>query len=87
VSHGLLDQDVRHGIRSGQDAFNVRSRNATGRGIGELQARSVDAKTLDQATFDLSVKNLGGGEEVVHRTPQAIMVSARLPLATLTQRP
>jgi len=34
---------------------------------------SVDAKTIDQATFDLSVKNLNGGEEVVHRSPQAIM--------------
>jgi len=34
---------------------------------------SVDAKTIDQATFDLSVKNPNGGEEVVHRSPQAIM--------------
>ena len=34
---------------------------------------SVDAKTIDQSTFDLSVKNPNGGEEVVHRSPQAIM--------------
>ena len=34
---------------------------------------SVDAKTIDQTTFDLSVKNPNGGEEVVHRSPQAIM--------------
>ncbi len=34
---------------------------------------SVDTKTIDQSTFDLSVKNPNGGEEVVHRTPQAIM--------------
>ena len=34
---------------------------------------SVDAKTIDKATYDLSVKNPDGGEEVAHRTPQAIM--------------
>jgi type I restriction enzyme M protein len=34
---------------------------------------SVDAKTLDQETFDLSVKNPNGGEEVAHRSPQDIM--------------
>jgi type I restriction enzyme M protein len=34
---------------------------------------SVDAKTIDHATFDLSVKNPNGGEAVAHRTPQAIM--------------
>jgi type I restriction enzyme M protein len=34
---------------------------------------SVDAKTIDQKTFDLSVKNPNGGEEVSHRSPQAIM--------------
>jgi type I restriction enzyme M protein len=34
---------------------------------------SVDAKTIDQATFDLSVKNPNGGEEVAHRSPQDIM--------------
>jgi type I restriction enzyme M protein len=33
----------------------------------------VDAQTLDPATFDLSVKNPNGGEEVAHRTPQEIM--------------
>ncbi len=34
---------------------------------------SVDAKTIDPATCDLSVKNPNGGEEVTHRSPQAIM--------------
>lgn len=34
---------------------------------------SMDAASLDPATFDLSVKNPNGGEEVVHRSPQEIM--------------
>ncbi len=34
---------------------------------------SVDAKTIDQTIFDLSLKNPDGGEEIVHRTPQVIM--------------
>jgi len=34
---------------------------------------SVDAKSIDQATFDLSVKNPAGGEEITHRTPEEIM--------------
>jgi len=34
---------------------------------------SVDAKTIDSATFDLSVKNPDGGEEVTHRSPKDIM--------------
>jgi type I restriction enzyme M protein len=34
---------------------------------------SVDAKTIDQTTFDLSVKNPDGGEEIVHRSPKKIM--------------
>jgi hypothetical protein len=34
---------------------------------------SVDVKGIDKATFDLSVKNPNGGEEVAHRSPQAIM--------------
>jgi type I restriction enzyme M protein len=34
---------------------------------------TVDAKTIDQTTFDLSVKNPNGGEEVKHRRPEAIM--------------
>ena len=34
---------------------------------------SVDAKTIDQTTFDLSVKNPNGGEEVTHRSPVEIM--------------
>ncbi len=34
---------------------------------------SVDVKTIDKGTFDLSVKNPNGGEEVAHRSPQEIM--------------
>ncbi len=34
---------------------------------------SVDAKTIDQKTFDLSVKNPSGGEEIAHRSPEVIM--------------
>ena len=34
---------------------------------------SVDVKDIDPTTFDLSVKNPNGGEEVVHRSPQDIM--------------
>lgn len=34
---------------------------------------SVDAASIDQTTFDLSVKNPNGGEEVTHRSPQKIM--------------
>jgi type I restriction enzyme M protein len=34
---------------------------------------SIDATTVDQTTFDLSVKNPDGGEEVIHRSPQDIM--------------
>ena len=33
----------------------------------------VDAKSIDQTTFDLSVKNPDGGEVIVHRSPEAIM--------------
>lgn len=34
---------------------------------------TVDVKTIDKTTFDLSVKNPNGGEEITHRTPKAIM--------------
>jgi type I restriction enzyme M protein len=34
---------------------------------------TVDAKTIDPATFDLTVKNPNGGEEVKHRSPQQII--------------
>jgi len=34
---------------------------------------SVDAATIDPGTFDLSVKNPNGAEEVAHRSPEAIM--------------
>jgi type I restriction enzyme M protein len=34
---------------------------------------SVDTKSIDPVTFDLSVKNPDGGEAVVHRSPQTIM--------------
>ena len=34
---------------------------------------SVDVAGVDQATYDLSVKNPNGGEEIKHRSPQEIM--------------
>lgn len=34
---------------------------------------TVDVKDIDQDTFDLSVKNPNGGDEVVHRSPTEIM--------------
>jgi type I restriction enzyme M protein len=34
---------------------------------------SVDVRTLDQTTFDLSVKNPNGGEALAHRSAQEIM--------------
>ncbi len=34
---------------------------------------SVDAKSIDKETFDLSVKNPNGGEEIAHRSPEEIM--------------
>jgi len=34
---------------------------------------SIDVSTIDKTTFDLSVKNPNGGEEVTHRSPQDIM--------------
>ena len=34
---------------------------------------NVNAKEIDQATFDLTVKNPNGGEVVTHRSPQEIM--------------
>ena len=34
---------------------------------------SVDAKTIDRASFDLSVKNPNGGEEIAHRSPAEIL--------------
>ena len=34
---------------------------------------SVSAASIDQANFDLSVKNPNGNEEIAHRSPQDIM--------------
>ena len=34
---------------------------------------SVDAKSIDQTTLDLSEKNPNGGEEIAYRSPQAIL--------------
>ena len=33
----------------------------------------MNVKDLDKKTFDLSVKNPNGGEEIAHQTPKAIM--------------
>jgi type I restriction enzyme M protein len=38
-----------------------------------LKSWSVDVAAIDPKTFDLSVKNPNGGEEVAHRSPQDIM--------------
>ena len=38
-----------------------------------LKSWNLDAATIDQSTFDLSVKNPNGGEVVAHRSPQKIM--------------
>ena len=40
---------------------------------GSPKSWSVDAQNIDPTTFDLSVKNPNGGEEVVHRSPEEIM--------------
>jgi len=34
---------------------------------------TIDSKTIDQTTFDLSVKNPNGSEKFVHRSPQVII--------------
>ena len=34
---------------------------------------TVDIASVDTTTYDLSVKNPNGGEEVVHRSPAEIM--------------
>ncbi|MCU1268106.1 MAG: hsdM2 [Acidobacteria bacterium] len=34
---------------------------------------SVDAKSIDQTTFDVAAKNPNAGEEITHRSPRAIM--------------
>jgi type I restriction enzyme M protein len=34
---------------------------------------SVDAASIDKATFDLSVKNPTSGEDITHRSPQEII--------------
>jgi type I restriction enzyme M protein len=34
---------------------------------------TIDVASIDTKTFDLSVKNPNGGEEIVHRSPQEIM--------------
>lgn len=34
---------------------------------------SVDVKGIDKETFDLSVKNPNGDEEMTHRSPKEIM--------------
>ncbi len=34
---------------------------------------SVDVTSIDKTTFDLSVRNPNGGEEIVHRSPEAII--------------
>ena len=40
---------------------------------GSPKSWSLDAKGVDQTTYDLSVKNPNGGEEIAHRTPKEII--------------
>jgi type I restriction enzyme M protein len=42
-----------------------------------LKSWIVDVKTIDKATFDLSVKNPKGGEEATHRRPEEIVNEIR----------
>jgi len=37
------------------------------------QSWSIDVSTIDKKTFDLSVKNPNGNNEIVHRSPQEIL--------------
>jgi type I restriction enzyme M protein len=41
--------------------------------VDSPQSWSVDAKSIDKATFDLSVRNPHRGEVITHRSPQEIM--------------
>jgi type I restriction enzyme M protein len=38
-----------------------------------LKSWSLEAESIDQATFELPVKNPNGGEEIAHRSPEAII--------------
>ncbi len=38
-----------------------------------MSKMEMDTDGMDRTTFDLSVKNPNGGEEVTHRSPQEIM--------------
>ena len=48
---------------------------------------TVDAETIDPATFDLSVKNPNGGEAVAHRRPQEILDEIPAVLKTIRRLP
>lgn len=56
-----------------------RTSAAGGRSLSEVEGAdspkswSMDAGTLNPKTWDLSVTNPNGGEEIAHRTPRAIM--------------
>jgi type I restriction enzyme M protein len=39
---------------------------------------SVDATTVNQETWDLSVKNPNGNDEVIHRSPAVIIAEIEL---------
>jgi type I restriction enzyme M protein len=50
------------------------SRASADEGPVTKKSWNVDARSLSTAEgYDLSVKNPNGGEEVIHRSPQAIM--------------
>jgi type I restriction enzyme M protein len=41
--------------------------------VDSPQSWSIDVSTIDKKTFDLSVKNPNGNDEIVHRSPQEIL--------------
>ncbi len=58
----LNDDDLKEFVAAAKEALPTRRK-----------VWSVDAKSIDPTTFDLSVKNPNGGEEVTHRSPEEIM--------------
>jgi type I restriction enzyme M protein len=60
-THPLNDDDLAEFVK-GQRTF-----------ADSPESWSVDASTIDRTTFDLSVKNPSGGEEIAHRSPAFIM--------------
>jgi hypothetical protein len=58
---------ILHGI----EAPNIIHTNTLSENLADIQERDVAG--VDKSTFDLSVKNPNGGEEITLRSPQEIM--------------